>query len=149
MSKKKYNFRDVSYGLQKLRNFLLGRKHTLHGRFPPLLAPRTIPPAEIPRGPDFKYSDKYYFKRNAFNSVLPPVVAPVAEGPPILKDPVKKIASTVIPPDAICFNYAPTPGPAWWWDGHCYYENVPDPICAPQQSSSPCPPSPEQQQQQK
>ncbi|CAK1542157.1 unnamed protein product [Leptosia nina] len=30
-------------------------------------------------------------------------------------------------PDAICFNTPPTPGPAWWWDGHCYYEYVDDP----------------------
>lgn len=99
MSKKK--FRDVSYVLQKLRNFLLGREHTLHGRFPPLVAPRTIPPAEIPRGPDSKYSEKYYYKRNAFHSVQPPVIAPIAEGPPILNEPVKKIEPKVIRPDAV------------------------------------------------
>ncbi|XP_045450333.1 NADH dehydrogenase [ubiquinone] 1 alpha subcomplex subunit 7-like [Melitaea cinxia] len=146
MSKKK--FRDVSYVLQKLRKFLLGREHTLHGRFPPLVAPRTTPPAEIPRGPDTKYSENYYYKRNAFHSVQPPVIAPIAEGPPILNDPVKKIETKVIRPDAICFNFAPTPGPAWWWDGHCYYESVPDPpnpSSAPQENDPYCP-NPDQKQ---
>ncbi|CAG4943830.1 unnamed protein product [Parnassius apollo] len=85
MAKYKLRFRDVSSGLQKLRDFLLGRKHTLHGRFPPTLAPRTIPPPDIPRGPDYKYSKQYYFKRNALDSVKPPVVAPVAEGRPLAK----------------------------------------------------------------
>ncbi|CAH0718283.1 unnamed protein product, partial [Brenthis ino] len=130
----KFKFRDISYGLQKLRDFLLGRKHTLHGRFPPMVAPRTLPPANIPRGPDTKYSDKYYFQRNAFNSVYPPIVAPVAEGPPLKKDQVRKgTPSGAMRPDAICFNFAPTPGSAWWWDGHCYYE------CEPESSSPPTP----------
>lgn len=104
MSKIKIKIRDVSYGLQKLRDFLLGRKHTLHGRFPPMIAPRTLPPPDLPRGPDTKYSDKYYYQRDAFNSVLPPVVAPVAEGPPIVKNKSSKCASRgSMPPNAVSF----------------------------------------------
>ncbi|CAH2982146.1 unnamed protein product [Chilo suppressalis] len=77
---KKWAFRDVSILLQEIRNFLLGRKHTLHPRFPLKVSPRSIPPADIPRAPEYKYSNQYYYERNAFDSVKPPVVAPVAEG---------------------------------------------------------------------
>ncbi|XP_038222152.1 uncharacterized protein LOC119839784 [Zerene cesonia] len=122
---KKIQYRDISDGLKKLRDILLGRKYNLHNRFPPFLAPRTIPPAEIPRCPDYKYSDQYYYERNAFDSVKPPIVAPVAEGPPISHDPTKK--GSALKPDDICFNHPPTPGQSWWWDGHCYYEYVDDP----------------------
>ena len=108
MSKTKNKFRDISYGLQKLRDFLLGRKHTLHGRFPPMMASRTLPPADVPRGPDTKYSDKYYFQRNAFNSVHPPVVAPVAEGPPLIKPKTKPGAPRgTMPPNAVSSCHFP------------------------------------------
>ncbi|KAJ0175110.1 hypothetical protein K1T71_009251 [Dendrolimus kikuchii] len=137
MSRHKWDFRDVSAGLQFLREFLLGRKHHLHGRFPPLIAPRTIPPPDIPRGPEYKYSKQYYYKRNALHSVLPPVVAPVAEGPPVDRDRTKKSQPGGMKPDSVPFNCAPTPGLPWWWDGHSYYENQPDPCCPP----CPCPPS--------
>ncbi|KAG6441606.1 hypothetical protein O3G_MSEX001876 [Manduca sexta] len=142
MSKGKGNwsFRDVSLGLQKLREFLLGRKHTLHGRFPTMISPRTIPTPDIPRGPDEHYSNKYYFTRHARDSVLPPVIAPVAEGPPMCRDPFKKAKPGGVPPDSVCFNCAPTPGPTWWWDGHFYYETQPD--CSPPEAkakaSPPC-----------
>ncbi|XP_072938124.1 uncharacterized protein [Epargyreus clarus] len=100
MTKVKYDFRDVSAGLKKLRDFLLGRKHNLHGRFPPLVAPRSIPPPDIPRGPwEYKYSKQYYYERHALNSVKPPVVAPVAEGPPIMRDPTKKAGTGGISPE--------------------------------------------------
>ncbi|XP_052742607.1 uncharacterized protein LOC128198917 [Bicyclus anynana] len=130
---KKFAFRDVSVGLQKLREFLLGRKHVLHGRFTPMLAPRSLPVPDVPRGPDFKYYDKYYYKRNLYNSIQPPVVAPVAEGPPLITDPTKKSPIGGIRADAISFNCAPTPGPAWWWDGHCYFECIPDAPTTPTQ----------------
>ncbi|XP_059061536.1 uncharacterized protein LOC131854438 [Achroia grisella] len=143
MGKPKWNFRDISLGLQILREFLLGRKHNLHGRFPPKMAPRTIPSPDIPRGPDDKYSNQYYFKRNAFNSVKPPVVAPIAEGPSMNRDPTKKAMPGGVRPDAVCFSYLPSPGPAWWWDGHCYYECVPDPPPSPPPPCPPCSPPPE------
>lgn len=97
----KYKFRDVSYGLQKLRDFLLGRKHILHGRFPPNIAPRTIPTADLPRGPDTPYSQNYYYRRNAFHSVQPPVVAPIAEGPPLIQDPTQKAKAGGVRADAV------------------------------------------------
>ncbi|XP_045501056.1 uncharacterized protein LOC123698466 [Colias croceus] len=143
---KKIQYRDVSDGLKKLRDFLLGRKYTLPHRFPPFIAPRTIPPAEIPRCPDYKYSGQYYYERNAFDSVKPPVVAPVAAGPPLSHDPSKKGAA--LKSDDICFNQPPTPGQPWWWDGHCYYEYVDDPPPKPvvaatksDRHSPQCPPS--------
>nr|XP_021205873.1 uncharacterized protein LOC101735561 isoform X2 [Bombyx mori] len=39
MSKPKWDFRDISKGLKIFRDILLGRKHNLHGRFPPLMSP--------------------------------------------------------------------------------------------------------------
>lgn len=95
-----FDFRDVSVALQKLRSFLLGRQHNLHGRFPPLISPRTLPTPDIPRGPEYKYANQYYDDRNALRSVKPPLVAPIGEGPPLCLDgkikfgPVK--ADTVI-----------------------------------------------------
>lgn len=89
MKKWKWDFRDVSVGLKMLREALLGRRHTLHGRFPPQISSRTIPPPDIPRGPEYKYSNQHYFKRSAQDSVQPPVVAPIAEGPPLIRDPTK------------------------------------------------------------
>lgn len=105
MSKYKWDFRDVSVGIRMLREFLLGRKHTLHGRFPPLISPRTIPPPDIPRGPDYKYSQQYYIKRHAMNSVKPPVVAPVAEGPSAQFDPTKiNPHGCGLKPDTVCLT---------------------------------------------
>lgn len=75
-----WDFRDVSIGIKKIREFLLGRKFVFHHRFLPRLSPRSIPKPDVPRGPEYKYSAQYYFKRDAMNSVRPPVVAPIAEG---------------------------------------------------------------------
>ncbi|VVC96972.1 unnamed protein product [Leptidea sinapis] len=136
--KKKIDYRDISDGLKKLRDFLLGRKHNLHGRFMPFISPRSIPPAEIPRCPEYKYSNQYYHKRNVFHSVHPPIVAPIAEGPPLEGDPGKKS----LRPECLCFPCPPTPGPVWWWDGHCYYETVPDSPVKEVAVKSPEPPCP-------
>ncbi|CAH2049313.1 unnamed protein product, partial [Iphiclides podalirius] len=87
------------------------------------MAPRSIPPPDIPRGVQLKYSAQYYFDRNALNSVKPPVEGPVAEGPPLTtagKDKTSPCATKA--QSKICFDRVPTPGPAWWWDGHCFYE---------------------------
>lgn len=80
MPRVQWTYRDVSTLLQSLRNFLLGRKHTLHPRFPCAVAPRSIPRPDIPRGPEYKYSEQYYATRNYSEAVFPPVVAPVATG---------------------------------------------------------------------
>ncbi|KAM3965498.1 LOW QUALITY PROTEIN: uncharacterized protein ACR2FA_000343 [Aphomia sociella] len=139
MAKRKWDFRDVSLGLQILREFLLGRKHNLRGRFPPKVSTRTIPQPDIPRGPDDRYSNQYYFKRNVYDSVKPPKVAPVAEGPPLDQDPTKKTKAGGAKTDTVFFSYLPSPGTAWWWDGHCYYECLSDP---PPPPPPPCPPPP-------
>lgn len=83
----KLNFRDVDALLQYFRNFFLGRKYTLHNRFMPFISPRTIPPPVVPRSPDIKLANNWYHKRSSYDSVWPPVVAPVAEGPAIAQDP--------------------------------------------------------------
>lgn len=101
MKKPKLEFRDISLGLQMLRSFLLGREHKLHNRFPPLIAPRTIPPPDIPRAPEYKYSKQYYSDRHAYDSVKPPVVAPVALGPPIGNDPRKQSIEGGIKADTV------------------------------------------------
>lgn len=83
----KLNFRDVDAVLQYLRNFFLGRKYTHHNRFMPFISSRTTPPADVPRSPEIKLANNWYHKRSAYDSVWPPVVAPVAEGPAIAQDP--------------------------------------------------------------
>lgn len=83
----KLSFRDVDAVLQYLRNIFLGRKHTLHNRFMPFISSRTIPPPDIPRSSEIKLANNYYHKRSAYDSVWPPIVAPIAEGPAIAQDP--------------------------------------------------------------
>lgn len=83
----KLNFRDVDAVLQYFRNFFLGRKYTLHNRFMPFISSRTIPPPDVPRSPEIKLANNWYHKRSAYDSVWPPIVAPVAEGPAIAQDP--------------------------------------------------------------
>ncbi|XP_049870321.1 uncharacterized protein LOC126369800 [Pectinophora gossypiella] len=135
-----FQVRDVSPFFQYLRELLLGRFHVKHNRFPGLCAPRTIPKHECPRGPELRLSNQYYYKRHVKDSVLPPMVAPVAEGtvrPAKPGEPEKP----GMKPDSVSFFCAPTPGPPWWWDGHCYYEMVPDPPTY-QFNFMPCPEPP-------
>ncbi|CAG9790925.1 unnamed protein product [Diatraea saccharalis] len=144
----KWEFRDVSLLLQIFRDFLLGRKHTLHPRFPLKVASRSIPQPDIPRSPDIKYSNQYYYARNAFDSVKPPVVAPIAEGPAAGGDPTVKPKVSGVRPDSVCLPGLPIPGTPWAWDGHRYFECVPDvdrrPTCPPppppppREDDSPC-----------
>ncbi|XP_014363312.1 uncharacterized protein LOC106714722 [Papilio machaon] len=131
MSKLKFPHRDVSTVLQRLRDFLLGRKHTLHLRFPQAVAPRTIPPVDLPRNLDNKYSEQYYYTRSAMDSVKPPVVAPIALGS-------KSNVSSCSGKPSVSFESAPTPGPSWWWDGHCYYECTPDVPKPATKPTAPC-----------
>ncbi|XP_041980677.1 uncharacterized protein LOC121734257 [Aricia agestis] len=112
----KIKFRDVYDGIQTFRNFLLGRKYTLHNRFLPFISPRSIPRPDIPKSSVVKYSDNYYAQRHVFDSVKPPVIAPVAEALPA----DQKCGEST---EAVCFQSAPTPGRVWWWDGHSYYED--------------------------
>ncbi|XP_028173170.1 basic proline-rich protein-like [Ostrinia furnacalis] len=130
MSRSKWDYRDVSVLLQAIRNFLLGRKHTLHPRFPWKVAARSIPPPDIPRGPEYKYSNQYYHQRNPFESVKPPVVAPVGLG----GSKQGKMKAESVPISGL-----PTPGATWWWDGHSYYECTPPP--PPPDTRPPCPPA--------
>lgn len=83
----KLQFRDVDAVLQYLRNIFLGRKYILHNRFMPFISPRSIPPPDVPRSPQIKLANNWYHKRSAYDSIWPPVVAPVAEGPAIAQDP--------------------------------------------------------------
>ncbi|CAB3251066.1 unnamed protein product [Arctia plantaginis] len=132
-------FRDVCGVLRTLRDFLLGIKvpHQLHNRFNPLLAPRTLPPPDIPRTSVDRYSGIYYYTRHALDSVKPPVVGPIALG---LED-SRKLSGTQQPAkprtdSELVFPTIPTPGPPYWFDAHCYYECVPDVVRPPK----PCPP---------
>ncbi|XP_072934793.1 NADH dehydrogenase [ubiquinone] 1 alpha subcomplex subunit 7-like [Epargyreus clarus] len=108
MSKAKVPLRDISPILQSLRNFLLGRKHTLALRFEPLLSARTQPPPEIPDGPTHKHAHNYYYTRDARREVAPPL------------DLTQKLLVDVSDKDAPrgVKNVVPTPGQVYEWDKH-------------------------------
>ncbi|KAJ8951101.1 hypothetical protein NQ318_003799 [Aromia moschata] len=85
-----------------IRNFLLGRKHTLALRFQDLLSSRSPPPPVLPDGPHHKLAANYYYSRDARREVTPPEV--VAPAPKQIEGGVVKSAKRI------------TPGPIHQWD---------------------------------
>ncbi|KAJ8713006.1 hypothetical protein PYW08_008310 [Mythimna loreyi] len=108
MSKANVVLRDISPVMQKLRDFLLGRKHTNALRFEPLLADRTQPPPQIPDGSSHKHAQNYYYTRDGRREVAPPM------------DLTKKllVASDDKGAPKTAANVRPTPGPVYQWDKH-------------------------------
>ncbi|KAK5646807.1 hypothetical protein RI129_005271 [Pyrocoelia pectoralis] len=71
------DIRDVSPLIQKLRNFLGGRKVTLSLRLQKDIASRSPDPPNLPDGPSHLLNKNYYYTRDARREVQPPpVVAP-------------------------------------------------------------------------
>ncbi|CAH1117961.1 unnamed protein product [Phaedon cochleariae] len=69
---------DVNPFIQTIRNFLLGRKHTLALRFQDTLATRSPPPPVLPEGPAHRLNTNYYYNRDARREVSPPeLIAPI------------------------------------------------------------------------
>ncbi|KAF7284025.1 NADH dehydrogenase [ubiquinone] 1 alpha subcomplex subunit 7-like [Rhynchophorus ferrugineus] len=97
----KVQFHDVNPFIQKIRDFLLGRKHTLALRFQDNLASRSPPQPILPDGPSHKLSANYYYTRDARREVSPPqIVSPVQKQIPGETSSVKRI----------------TPGEIYKWD---------------------------------
>lgn len=74
MSKARIDVRDVSPFLKKVRNFLLGRPHTLALRFDQDVATRNPPQPDLPEGPAHRLDNNYYFTRDVRSLVQPPEV---------------------------------------------------------------------------
>lgn len=101
--------RDISPGLQVLRNFLLGRQHKMALRFEKDLAPRTADPPNLPEGPAHILSANYYYARDARREVHPPKVltGPAVAGS-ITAGETKEAAPVV--------KKGKTPGVVYLWD---------------------------------
>ncbi|XP_044753016.1 NADH dehydrogenase [ubiquinone] 1 alpha subcomplex subunit 7-like [Coccinella septempunctata] len=74
MSKARIQIREVSPLLKKVREFLLGRPHTLALRFDPDVATRNPPQPDIPDGPSHRLDNNYYCTRDGRSLVQPPEV---------------------------------------------------------------------------
>ncbi|KAK9881959.1 hypothetical protein WA026_018151 [Henosepilachna vigintioctopunctata] len=57
--------RGVCPFFQLIRDFLLGRKHTVSHRYKDKLSPRSTLPPHLPKGPSHKLLENNYFKRDA------------------------------------------------------------------------------------
>ncbi|KAL1500741.1 hypothetical protein ABEB36_006186 [Hypothenemus hampei] len=97
-------FHDVNPFLQRVRDFLLGRKHTLALRFRDLLATRSPPPPVLPDGPAHKLNTNYYYSRDARREVKPPEVVASGTRQQIEEDSNSKVIKRL------------TPGKVWQWD---------------------------------
>lgn len=71
---RKIEYRDVAPVIQRFRDFLLGRKHTVNLRFEPQMASRSPPLPALPEGPAHRLNDNYYCKRDARREVRPPTL---------------------------------------------------------------------------
>lgn len=100
----KGDFRDISPILQKLRDFMLGRHHTIALRFPAQVASRSPPLPNLPEGPSHRLFANYYYARDGRREVTPPE--------PITKQ--TQIAETSAA--GAPAKKKSTPGPTYIWD---------------------------------
>lgn len=100
------NIRDISPFLQKARNFLLGREHTLALRFQDDVASRSPPPPNLPDGPSHLLSANYYYTRDARREVAPPEV--IVSG--------QKLLGSKEGEDGTKSSKGRTPGTIYRWD---------------------------------
>lgn len=98
---------DVNPFIQKVREFLLGRKHTLALRFQQDIATRTPPPPVLPDGPAHILSANYYCSRDARREVAPPEVIASSQ---------KQIAGGGSANASVSNPKGVTPGKVYRWD---------------------------------
>ncbi|KAK9878449.1 hypothetical protein WA026_022089 [Henosepilachna vigintioctopunctata] len=106
MSKARIQIRNVSPFLQRIRDLLLGRNHTLALRFDPDVATRNPPLPDLPDGPSHRLNANYYYTRDARSEVTHPYVVAYATGPKLLQgNPSGDISTKNV-----------QPGKIWQWD---------------------------------
>lgn len=112
----KISHRSVSPFIQKLRDFLLGRKHVTTHRYEDTIARRTQPLPFLPEGHSHKLSKNYYKDRSPFDSIHPPIEIKSMNKEKSISKGSEKANESVR-------STGPIPGKVWHWDHHHSYSN--------------------------
>lgn len=98
--------RDVSFVVQKIRDFFLKKKNVNALRFRDELSSRTQPPPILPDGPNHKLAANYYYTRDSRREVTPNCIIYEGCSVPKLEEQTKKLE---------CGKNA-VPGKVYLWD---------------------------------
>lgn len=102
------NFRDSTPFIVAMRNMFFGKPNANNPlRFEPLIAPRSVPPANLPDGVTHKLHNNYYYTRDGRRDCIPPAKVFISG---------QKVIQSGTESDAKVEKGPPQPGFRYKWD---------------------------------